>query len=288
MPEGPEIRRAVDKLARVLAGKRAVLVRFAPDKFPALQPVGRRLSGCMIGAIEARGKAILTHFDCGATIYSHNQLYGKWAIYRGAPPASPLQTRLTIASVSHTAVLYSASEIAVLDTGTIEHHPYIAKLGIQLLDPRVTVQQVLVHIEQHRFARRNLAVLLLDQSFLSGVGNYLRSEILFTARLHPGACIAGLATQQRQALANSALQLTRRSYRTGGVTNDPAIAARLKNEGVAFGRYRHWVFDREGEPCHQCGHRIRRIDAASRNLYLCEHCQPQDVDSSKQALPSKH
>ena len=288
MPEGPEIRRAVDKLARVLADKRAVLVRFAPDKFPDLQPAGRRLSGRMIGAIEARGKAILTHFDCGATIYSHNQLYGQWAIYRGAPPASHLQTRLTIASVSHTAVLYSASEIAVLDTSAIERHPYIAKLGVELLGPQVTAQQVLAHIEQPRFARRNLAALLLDQSFLSGVGNYLRSEILFTARLHPGACIARLATQERQALANSALNLTRRSYRTGGITIDPAIAARLKSEGVAFGRYRHWVFDREGEPCHQCGHRIRRIDAGNRNLYLCEHCQPQDADSSKQALHGKH
>ena len=274
MPEGPEIRRVADKLTRVLSGKRALKVQFAPDKFPRLQQAGRSLSGRMMGAIEARGKALLTPFDSGATIYSHNQLYGQWAIYRGAPPASHLQTRLSIATVTHTAVLYSASTIEVLDSDAIERHPYIAKLGVELLNPKITAPQVLAHISQPRFARRSLAVLLLDQSFLAGVGNYLRSEILFSAGLHPGACIAGLTAQERQALVDSALHIIWRSYRTGGITNDPAIAARLKSKGVGFGRYRHWVFDREGEPCHQCGHGISHVDAGNRNLFLCEYCQP--------------
>lgn len=273
MPEGPEIRRAADKLARVLAGKRALLVRFSVDKFPGLQTAGRRLSGRMMGAIESRGKAMLTHFEGGSTIYSHNQLYGEWAVFKGVAPSSHLQTRLTIATTSHTAVLYSASEITVLKTVEVENHPYIAKLGVELLDPAVTLEAVLAQIDQPRFARRSLAALLLDQAFLAGIGNYLRSDILFSARLPPDVCISNLTLGQRRALASAALTLVRRSYRTRGITNDPALAKCLKSQGWSFSRYRHWVFDRAGEPCYLCGHIIRRVEVGSRGLYLCDHCQ---------------
>ena len=274
MPEGPEIRLAADKLARVLAGQHATLVRFSADKFPALQHAGRRLTGRKMGAIEARGKAMLTHFTGGLTIYSHNQLYGEWAVFKGPAPATHLQTRLTIATVSHTAVLYSASDVAVLKTSELHQHPYLAKLGVELLDPEVTLHDVLAQISQPRFARRSLAALLLDQGFLAGIGNYLRSDILFDARLHPDVRIADLAPKQRLALARSALKLIRRSCRTRGITNDPALATQLRLKGWSFSRYRHWVFDRAGEPCHQCGQPIRRIEAGSRGLYLCDHCQP--------------
>lgn len=274
MPEGPEIRRAADRLKGALEGRTALTVRFAADKFPTLQNTGRRLSGRVIRLVEPRGKAMLTHFDIGLTIYSHNQLYGEWAVFKGPAPPSHLQTRLTIVTATHTAVLYSASEIEVRKTAQIGAHPYIAKLGVELLDPAVTLAGVLAQINQPRFARRNLAGLLLDQGFLAGVGNYLRSDILFAARLRPDVRIDALAPAQREALARAALKLTRRSYRTRGITCDPVLAKQLKAQGLPFGQYRHWVFDRAGAPCRLCGKPIIRIDTGGRGLYLCEHCQP--------------
>lgn len=274
MPEGPEIRRAADQLKHVLAGRSAVEVAFAGDKFPHLQPYGARLQGRNILNVEPRGKAMLTHFENGLTIYSHNQLYGEWVVYRGAAPATHLQTRLAIRTQTHSAILYSASDIAVLQTADVARHPYIARLGIELLDPAVKEAEVLAQVEAPRFARRNLAGLLLDQSFLAGIGNYLRSDILFVARLHPGLRPIDLSPGRRSALARAALRLTRRSYRTRGVTNDSALAKSLKARGWSFGRYRHWVFERAGEPCHVCGSVISRIEIGGRGLFLCEHCQP--------------
>ena len=274
MPEGPEIRRAADRLKRVLDGRTALTVRFAAEKFPALQRFSRRLSGRTVRLVEPRGKAMLTHFDNGLTIYSHHQLDGEWAIFKGAAPASHLQTRLAITTATHSAILYSASEIEVLSTDAVGTHPYIAKLGVELLDPDVTPGDVQAQVDNGRFARRNLAALLLDQSFLAGIGNYLRSDILFAAGLHPDVRIAGLAPAQRVALAQTALELTRRSYRTRGITCDPVLAQQLKAQGQRFSQYRHWVFDRAGQPCHLCGYTIRRLEVSGRGLYLCEHCQP--------------
>ena len=278
MPEGPEIRLAADRLKRVLDGRVALQVRFAKDKFPALQAVGRRLSGRTVRLVEPRGKAMLTHFDNGLTIYSHNQLYGEWAIYHGHLAqdiaAATRQVRLCITTARHSAVLYSASEIEVLASSAIDAHPYIARLGVELLEPEVTQDDVLAQINQARFARRNLAALLLDQGFLAGIGNYLRSEILFCSRLHPDVRIGALTQQQKVALARAALTLTRRAYRTRGVTSSPALAQQLKARGWRYDQYRHWVFDRADAPCHVCATVIRRLEAAGRGLYLCDHCQP--------------
>ena len=77
MPEGPEIRRAADALAAAVIDQPLTDVGFA---FPQLKHYRDRLIGERIIAIEPRGKALLTHFSNGLTLYSHNQLYGVWKV----------------------------------------------------------------------------------------------------------------------------------------------------------------------------------------------------------------
>ncbi len=79
MPEGPEIRRAADKLEAAVAGKPLTHVWFA---FPELKPFEAQLTGARVERFETRGKALLTHFSCGLTLYSHNQLYGVWRVVK--------------------------------------------------------------------------------------------------------------------------------------------------------------------------------------------------------------
>jgi formamidopyrimidine-DNA glycosylase len=70
MPEGPEIKRAADSLVAALVGKRALLVEFA---FPSLYQHARALTGKTILDVTPRGKAMLTQFEGGKTIFSHNE-----------------------------------------------------------------------------------------------------------------------------------------------------------------------------------------------------------------------
>lgn len=271
MPEGPEIKHSADELASALVGKRAWLVEFA---FPHLAPHSAHMHAQTIRAIEPRGKAMLTHFSHGKTIYSHNQLYGQWRVLaRNTAPQPGLQIRLAIHTDDSVAVLYSASDISVWASERVQDHPYIAKLGVELLAASTRLDHVLSQINDARFARKSLSALLLDQGFLAGIGNYLRSEILFVARIHPHARIADLSAVTRQHLAEAALNLTIQSYQTKGITNDLNIARKLKSAGVAFGRYRHWVFDRDGESCHVCAGVLARIDVSGRGLYWCARCQ---------------
>ena len=71
----------------------------------------------------------------------------------------------------------------MLTPAQIAGHRYLAKLGPDVL--RATPQEVLALLQDQKHRRRQLSGLLLDQGFFAGVGNYLRSEILFIAGLHP-------------------------------------------------------------------------------------------------------
>ncbi|HEY4374657.1 MAG TPA: DNA-formamidopyrimidine glycosylase family protein [Burkholderiales bacterium] len=178
MPEGPEIRRFTDALAQVLGRSRVRDIRFA---FARLQRHAAALTGQRIVAVEARGKAMLIRFSGGLTLYSHNQLYGEWIVYPGTPPQTHLQQRILIRTARGCAVLYSATEIELLDEPALARHRYLLRLGPDVLEAATTLAIVRARLQSPAFARRRLAALLLEQGFLAGLGNYLRSEILFAA-----------------------------------------------------------------------------------------------------------
>lgn len=271
MPEGPEIRRAADTLARFLVGRPLVRIEY---RVPRLTRKARALRGATITRIFARGKALLIEFDRGLTHYSHNQLYGEWVIARSAQEHDDTrQVRVFIATTTHAATLYSATEIELLDAAALARQPYLRKLGPDVLDPTTTVPIVRARIADPRYARSSLASLLLDQGFVAGLGNYLRSDILFAARLIPSARPADLRAAEVNRLAMVMLKLARQSYRTGGVTNEPALARASKRAGVAYDDYRFLVYGREGKPCRVCATCIRRASATGRGLFYCPACQ---------------
>ncbi len=271
MPEGPEIRRAADGLAAVLLDRPLTSVWFGHQRLKHYEPV---LEKSIVTDVTTKGKALLTRFDCGLTIYSHNQLYGRWYVEQaGQRPATKRTLRLAIETASDAALLYSASDITVLPDEALWLHPFLRKAGIDVLSDHPTTSRLADFMRQPRFARRQLGGLLLDQGFVAGVGNYLRSEILFCARLHPQQRLTDLNGHQSRRLAHQTIQITRRAYQTGGITNDPTIVRRLVANGWTRSRYRHLVFARAGARCHRCNSKINKTIIAGRRLYLCPRCQ---------------
>ncbi len=272
MPEGPEIRLAADKIAKAIVGRPTTEIFF---EFPQLKGFEKRLTGRTVTAIETYGKAMLTRFDNELNIYSHNQLYGIWMVRKAYDwPKTTRSLRLAIHNEKHSALLYSASDIEILEDWEVPEHRFIRKIGPDLLDPSVTVEQVALRYMDDRFKRRRLATILLDQGFLAGIGNYLRSEILYVAGVHPKKRAIDCTPEQVQKLAEASVMLTRQSYETKGITNDLALVKRLKAEGLTRSQYRHYVFNREDKPCYDCGRPIVKEMHGSRRLYLCPVCQP--------------
>jgi len=259
------------RLAGEVGGRPLTEVWFA---FASLRPWAKRLAGGTLHRVDTLGKALLLHFDSGVTVYTHNQLYGRWMFADvGRRPDTNRQLRLALATETRSALLYSASDIEVIEPGALDRHPFVARAGLDILSSGADVDRVADWIGQARFARRRLGHLLLDQGFLAGVGNYLRSEILYAAGLcwqhRPGEI--GCARLGR--LAEAAHTLMWRSVETGGVTNDPERAAQLEAAGWAYRDYRHFVFNRDGQVCHACNTPIERTPVSGRRLYHCPTCQ---------------
>ena len=138
--------------------------------------------------------------------------------------------------------------------------------------PRLPV--IRARLDDPRFRGRSLASLLLDQRFVAGLGNYLRSDILFDAGLRAHSRPRDLDDDARARLARAILDLARRSYRTGGVTNEPRRARAARDAGVTFEDYRFLAYGREGAPCWVCDTPIVRSDAGGSGLFHCATCQP--------------
>lgn len=269
MPEGPEIRRAADRLAEAVLGRPLASAWFA---FPALQEHAPALAGRTITAIVPHGKALLTHFDHGWTLYSHNQLYGVWRIAgAGERPDAGRSLRVALETNERAILLYSASDIELWRTEELGTHPFLSKLGPDVLDRSLTARAVGKRLGDPAFAGRQLVGLLLDQGFLAGMGNYLRSEVLFAARIAPARRPRDLSAPERGRLAKALLDIPRASYATRGI--EPADGMRADYLTDTPAGFRFQVFDREGLPCPACKRKVVRHELGGRRLYWCPRCQ---------------
>lgn len=262
MPEGPEIRRAADKLVEAVVGKPLIKVWFA---FPELKQYEQALTGQHIITIDTRGKALLTHFSAGLTMYSHNQLYGVWRVVNaGESPETKRDLRVRLETQNRAILLYSASDIEIAPRQQIEQHPFLLRIGPDVLDPQLTEEMVVQRLMDKRFYRRQLSGLLLDQSFLAGLGNYLRAEILWDAQIDARLKPVDLSDVQKDRLAHSLLAIPRLSYTT---------REQAGNEGHQQDtQFRFHVFGRDGQPCERCGATIVRASLNSRPFFMCHGC----------------
>ncbi len=271
MPEGPEIRLAADRVASVLVDKEIVDVSL---ELPSIRPYEPQLRGSRVTAVDTRGKAMLTRFDNGLTLFSHNQLYGRWyTTKRPKLPSTRRSLRVALHTPTHSALLYSASDIEVLTPEQVEEHPFLSHLGPDILDRELTSKQVAGRLASQQFRNRSLGSLYLDQRFLAGNGNYLRSEILWAAGASPKHRPGDLDQSALRKLASATLKIARRSYRTRGITATSIQVRKRAAQGMTYQQYRFQVYGREGLPCYVCEAPVQRITMVSRAVFLCPSCQ---------------
>lgn len=271
MPEGPEIRRAADRVQQQIGGR---VIDDAWFAFPELAEQASSLIGVQVSRVDTWGKAMLIRLADQRVLYSHNQLYGVWKLHSdGEPPNTKRTLRVRLTAEGRCASLYSASDISLWHEEHLTEHPFLSRLGPDLLSPAVTPADVLHRLNLKQFCKRSLGALLLDQGLVAGLGNYLRSEILFFTQLPASARPIDLTPDQRQSLAQCIIETTRQAYHTAGVTNLEAWIEQAKAVGEPRRQWRFAVFDRAGLECHRCGSVVERKMVGSRRLYYCPHCQ---------------
>tara|TARA_B100000925_G_C21970602_1_gene457727 strand:- start:168 stop:1007 length:840 start_codon:yes stop_codon:yes gene_type:complete len=274
MPEGPEIRREADEIEKSISGKPLKKIYFKFERLKEFEPV---LVGSALLFVQTVGKGFVLHFDCGLSFYGHNQLYGKWRVGSQIPGECDIgkrELRASFEAEGAGAYLFSASEMEVIPTEEVLEIPFIKRNnGFDVLGRDCNEVEVLDFIDNPKFQKKSLAALLLDQKFILGMGNYLRSEVLFCARINPESRLMDLNLEQKGELSLWTIEIMKRAYRHKGVTNDLKREQKLKSQGIDYESRRFFVFDREDKNCYECGSIIKRIEKSGRRLYFCPNCQ---------------
>ena len=271
MPEGPEIRRAADRINKVLVGFEIIESDFFYDRIKAKSYVVKDKN---IKEITTRGKAMLIRFENGWSMYSHNQLYGRWTVnLKTTEINSNRALRVIFKTNKHTVRLWSSTDIELIKTSDEIKHPFLKRIGPDVLNESCSTKLIEERLRSNSFKKKKASTLMLDQSFLAGLGNYLRSEILFDAHIHPDQRPCDLEKTKITNWAISIKNISKLAYVSGGFTVLKSISDSNKKKGEPKRSYRHAVFMRYGYECISCNSSIERLWYGKRKLDFCPNCQ---------------
>lgn len=274
MPELPEVevvRRSLEpalrgsRIIRVLAGEHPDDLLLVPfDAF------ARSLAGQVITRLDRRGKTLLIELDSGATVTVHLGMTGALVLARPGDPVLP-HRHLTILLDGERELRYHDirrfGRIGLLPLG--ERDRFEARFGPEPHAPELTPEQLHQRLARHR---RPVKALLLDQSFLAGIGNIYADEALFRAGIHPRRPADTLDVEEAQRLLQALRAVLDEAIRRRGTT----IRTYRDGQGrsgtnQAFLR----VYGRPpGTPCPVCGTPLERTVVAQRGTTYCPRCQP--------------
>ena len=283
MPELPEVETVVRCLRPQLEGRTiaSFRARWPRVTAPALpEEFARQVAGRIIHAVRRRGKYILFDLDRGH-IHLHLRMTGRLLVLTdGSTAAQPHVTaEFDLSNLSGTPRRANAQgqddrQLVFQDMRKFGRVGYLDDLaplevclGPEPLSSRFT-PRAFHRLLQDR--QRRIKPLLLDQSFIAGLGNIYVDETLFLARIHPETPASRLTLARTRALHRAIQEVLTESIQHDGTT----IINFQYGEGNT-GRYRELlrVFRQAGEPCPVCGTPLAKIRVAQRGTYICPRCQ---------------
>jgi len=146
---------------------------------------------------------------------------------------------------------------------TSDPEQVLGSLGPEPLSMGFTQQWL--HTALHK-KHRQLKPLLLDQTFIAGLGNIYTDEALHIAKLHPLAASDSVTANQAEALREAIRAVLKEGIRRNGASIDWVYRG-----GEFQNHFR--VYDREGKPCPVCGTKIVRLVVGQRGTHICLKCQ---------------
>ncbi|HSH04544.1 MAG TPA: bifunctional DNA-formamidopyrimidine glycosylase/DNA-(apurinic or apyrimidinic site) lyase [Anaerolineae bacterium] len=269
MPELPEVETVVRALRPKVVGRTIEKVRvnwarhIATPDVPVFEA---HLQNVKIEALTRRAKYIVFKLDSGETMLVHLKMTGHLSVVAAERP---------VGKYDHTVFELDGDEelrfrdprkfgkVHLLDDPEV----VLGKLGPEPLLDDFTVA---VFKERLEGRSRQLKPLLLDQTFIAGVGNIYADEALHHAHLHPLRRANSLSEVDIVNLHEA----VRHVLRLGIAREGASIDQYVKPDG-SKGDMQNAVavFRRTGHPCYTCGTPISRIVVGGRSTHFCSQCQ---------------
>lgn len=262
MPELPEVETVVRSLAPLL-GRRIVSAEFRnvrvlrggdPDHMAA------RLQGRRILAIKRYGKFIVATIEGGGFLMLHLGMTGRLLL--GGPSGKHTHAVLTF---DRGTLLFDDSR----QFGCIEYSeefPHrVARLGPEPLE--IAFETFAADMKRRK---TRIKALLLNQTFVRGIGNIYADEALFRAGIHPQALTYRIRPDRARKLYDAIQEVLTEAIAAGGSSISDYVDAEGRS---GFFQFSHRVYQRTGEPCTNCKTPIRRVIVTQRSSHFCPICQ---------------
>ncbi len=280
MPELPEVETVARDLRRLIVGAMILGARcdwprmirtHSPDALAA------SVTGRTVEAVGRRGKMAIVELSGGLAMTVHLKMTGQLFVV----PADAPSDRYVHLILD----LDGGRELRFRDTRKF------GRVGLYVRDPSTHALLVAAGGEEVfadqgpepledsftlaefrrliRGRRGRLKSLLVDQSFLAGVGNIYADEALWAARLHPLRSAATLRPDDERRLYEAIRTILAEAIERRGSSIDDYTAP----DGDGEMQERLQVYQRTGEPCVRCSRPIRRIVLGARATHFCGWCQ---------------
>jgi len=274
MPEGDSIYRAARSLNRVLAGHTVIRFETAYAHLDRVN-VDTPVVGRTIDKVVAAGKHVLMHFSGDLILRTHMRMSGSWHLYRHGERwfRGPQGMRVRIDTTDWVAVAFNVPVAEFVTGRQLETRDPVAQLGPDLLGATFDRDEAVRRIAAS--GPRPIAMTLLDQRIVAGIGNVYKSEVLFLSGVHPETPSSAVPVDALERMLDIARGLLKDNVIDG---TSPQIQTyrSLRQWNPASGHDDNvWVYGRRGKPCRKCGTPIemKKMGLEARSTYWCPNCQ---------------
>lgn len=265
MPELPEVETIKRDLEKIIIGKRITEVCVHNPmviREPSLSKFKKGIEGATIKNILRRAKVLILELSNKKALTVHLKMTGQ-LVYPGTAKQSRVSFHLSNGKILDFNDQRLFGELRLLDDW--RDLKFIRLLGPEPAD--LNFQQF-----QEKLSNKKTKVksLLMDQAFISGIGNIYAAEILFQAKINPERSVAKLTEEEKYLLFKAINDILNKAVRLGGSSVDDYI--RPSGERGQYAKC-HKVYGRQGQPCLNCKTIIKRIAQGGRGTFFCPQCQ---------------
>tara|TARA_Y100000590_G_scaffold456205_1_gene606350 strand:+ start:568 stop:1431 length:864 start_codon:yes stop_codon:yes gene_type:complete len=146
---------------------------------------------------------------------------------------------------------------------------FLKKLGLEPFSKKLNSQYFKLFIKKRK---KNIKNLLMDQTFISGLGNIYVNEILFKTKIHPTRACNNLNKKEIKGLVSNMRKILKLAIAKGGssIRNFESTIGKSGN----FQQFFH-VYEQNGKKCSRrwCKGKIKKIQISNRSSFYCDNCQ---------------
>lgn len=264
MPELPEVETIARAIKPGLVGKTVISADLRWERTlatPSPSQFKKRVAGQEIMDVSRRAKYLIIHLK-NYNLLIHLRMSGDLMIRTGTIKPEK-HDRLVLHLSDHNYLAFNDTRKFGRVWFTDQPKEILGKLGPEPLEKNFTAQWLFENLHGRK---RQLKPLLLDQTFLAGLGNIYTDECLHIAKLHPLAASNTVTYQQAEALHKAIRAVLKEGIRRNGASIDWVYRG-----GDYQNHFR--VYDQQGKPCLVCGTKIQKLTVGQRGTHICPNCQ---------------